>query len=68
MFFYYKSGPRWPNGKQVWHLIIGCHLCGLLDNLVQEYFILEAGLGPSMSTSKICEYKYEYIFLQCIQI
>ena len=21
-------GPQWPSGLQVWHLIIGCHLCG----------------------------------------
>ena len=23
-----KLRPQWPSGQQVWHLIIGCHLCG----------------------------------------
>ena len=22
------GGPQWPSGLQVWHLIIGCQLCG----------------------------------------
>ena len=24
---WYKKGPQWPSGYQVWHLIKGCHLC-----------------------------------------
>ena len=29
--------PQWPSGKQVWHLIIGCHLCGFESHKWQRW-------------------------------